>query len=131
MELIDRLALDSGTRRPLVVLPREVGAIARFQAELGARWPIAPEAFALMAQNWRYSSRKAKRELGYTTRPLDATLRRTADWYAELIGRGAIGGGTSAMSVASRAMRFADRLGVVAAMRVAERYAGRRLVTGP
>jgi dihydroflavonol-4-reductase len=67
VELIDRLAVNSGVERPLVVLPREMGAVAQVQGELGLRWPIAPEAFALMAQNWRYSSRKAKRELGYKT----------------------------------------------------------------
>ena len=130
-ELIDRLALDSGVQRPLVVLPREAGTLARVQGELGLRWPIAPEAFALMAQNWRYSSRKAKRELSYKTRPLDATLRRTIDWYAELIARGALDGrGLSPMSVAALGMRVADRAGLVSGLRAAERYVGRRLVTG-
>jgi dihydroflavonol-4-reductase len=131
VDLIDRLALGSGERRPLVVLPREVGTIARYQAQLGARWPIAPEAFALMAQNWRYSSRKAKRSLGYTTRPLDSTLQRTIDWYAELMRDGVFRGrGTSAMSLASAGMRVADGIGLVAGLRAAERYVGRRLVTG-
>jgi dihydroflavonol-4-reductase len=131
VELIDRLAVESGVHRPLVVLPREAGAVARVQAELGMRWPIAPEAFALMAQNWRYSSRKAKRELRYRTRPLDTTIGRTVEWYEELRARGALAGrGMSALSVASAGMRVADRAGLVAGLRVAERYVGRRLVTG-
>ena len=131
VELIDRLAVESGTTRPLMVLPREVGGLARAQAELGVRWPIAPEAFALMAQNWRYSSRKAKRELGYKTRPLEETIARTVEWYADLMGRGVLDGRRmSALSVASAWMRVADRTGLVAGLRAAERYAGRRLVTG-
>ena len=131
VELIDRLAVGSGEHRPLFVLPREMGTIARYQASLPARWPIAPEAFALMAQNWRYSSRKAKRELGYTTRPLDTTLTATLEWYAELMKNGVLRGrGTSVMSLASQGMRLADGLGLIAGLRAAERYVGRRLVTG-
>jgi dihydroflavonol-4-reductase len=131
VDLIDRLAVAADMRRPLAVLPREVGALARAQAGLGVRWPVAPEAFGLMAQSWRYSSRKAKRELGYRTRPLDATIRRTVKWYAELMSDGVFDGrGTSAMSLAATGMRVADGLGLVAGLRAAERYVGRRLVTG-
>ena len=131
VDLIDRLAVESGVERPLMVLPREVGSLARLQAELGVRWPVAPEAFALMAQNWRYSSRKAKRELGYKTRPLDATIRRTVDWYKELHASGALEGrGASPMSLAGAGMRVADRTGAISVLRAAERYLGRRFVTG-
>jgi dihydroflavonol-4-reductase len=131
VELIDRLALDSGVERPVMVLPREAGTVARVQAELGLRWPVAPEAFALMAQNWRYSSRKAKRELRYKTRPLEQTLSRTVEWYDELYRQGAFRPrSVSAMSLASVGMRVADRTGMIGALRAAERYTGRRLVTG-
>ncbi|HEX8051791.1 MAG TPA: NAD-dependent epimerase/dehydratase family protein [Thermoleophilaceae bacterium] len=131
VELIDRLAVESGVERPLVVLPREVGALARVQAELGGRWPVAPEAFALMAQNWRYSSRKAKRELRYRTRSLETTIARTVEWYEELHSRGVLERrGASALSLGAAGMRLADRAGLVAAARAAERYVGRRLVTG-
>src|SRR5947208_8304317 len=68
VELIDRLAVESGVRRPLAVLPREVGALARWQDDLRVPAPIAPEAFALMAQNWRASAEKAKPELRYKKR---------------------------------------------------------------
>jgi dihydroflavonol-4-reductase len=131
VELIDRLAVDSGVERPILVLPREAGTVARVQAELGVRWPVAPEAFALMAQNWRYSSRKAKKELRYKTRPLEQTLRRTVEWYDELYRAGAFTPrSASALSLASFGMRLADRAGLVSALRAAERYTGRRLVTG-
>jgi dihydroflavonol-4-reductase len=131
VELIDRLAVNSGIRRPLFVFPREVGGIARLQGELHVPGPIAPEAFALMAQNWRVSSRKAKRELGYRTRTLDRTVNATVDWYRGLIESGAIGGRrASPMNVAAAGMRVADRVGLVAGLRTAEGYLGRRLIAG-
>lgn len=130
-ELIDRMAAQSGVRHSLVVLPREVAGLARLQDELGLPGPIAPEALMLMAQNWRYSSRKAKRELGYRTRPLERTLEETIAWSRELIDAGAFRGrGVSALSLASASMRAAERAGLGAALRVAERYLGRRLVAG-
>src|SRR5204862_5707075 len=87
-ELIDRIAVMSGTSYPLLVLPTEVAYAAKAQDQLSVPGPIAPDAFMLMAQNWRYSSRKARRELGYRTRPLEKTLRETIDWYHELMANG-------------------------------------------
>jgi dihydroflavonol-4-reductase len=130
-ELIERVADQSGVRRTLLVLPRDVASFARLQQEVGMRGPIAPEALVLMAQNWRYSSRKAKRELGYRTRPLEQTLGETIEWCTELIEAGRLNGsGMSAMSVASAWIRGVDRLGLAAGLRAAERYTGRRLVAG-
>jgi dihydroflavonol-4-reductase len=130
-DLIDRIAAQSGVHHPLLVLPRDVAVLARLQAELGVRGPIAPEALMLMAENWRYSSRKAKRELGYKTRPLERTLGETIEWCRELIEAGAFSDrGLSALSVASAWMRGAERVGLGAGLRRLERYAGRRLVTG-
>jgi nucleoside-diphosphate-sugar epimerase len=130
-ELIDRLADQSGTHHPLLVLPRDVAALARLQTELRLPGPVAPEALILMAQNWRYSSRKAKKELGYKTRPLDKTLGETIEWAQGLIEAGAYRGrGMSVMSIGSAWMRGAERLGVGGGLRAAERYLGRRLVAG-
>jgi dihydroflavonol-4-reductase len=130
-ELIDRIAVLSGTSYPLLVLPPEVAYAAKAQGELGVPGPIAPDAFMLMAQTWRYSSRKARRELRYRTRPLEATLRDTIAWYHELISNGAFRGrGMSSLSVASRGMRLARRMGVVGGLRAAERYVSRRLIAG-
>ena len=131
VDLIDRLAAKSGVHHPLLVLPRDVAAVARLQSELGLPGPVAPEALILMAQNWRYSSRKAKKELGYKTRSLDKTLGETIAWSSELIEAGAYRGRRmSAMSVGSAWMRGAERLGLGSGLRAAERYLGRRLVTG-
>jgi dihydroflavonol-4-reductase len=131
VELIDRVAAQSGVHHPLLVLPRDVAALARLQDELGLPGPIAPEGLMLMARNWRYSSRKAKKDLGYRTRPLDRTLADTIEWSQELIAAGAFSGrGISALSLASAWMRGAERAGLGTALRAAERRLGRRLVAG-
>jgi dihydroflavonol-4-reductase len=131
VDVIDRIARMSGVHHPLLVLPREVAVLARLQGELHLPGPVAPEALLLMAQNWRYSSRRAKRELGYRTRQLDRTLGDTIEWYRELIAQGAFRGrSTSAMSFASASMRVAERAGFVRGLRAAERWTGRRLLAG-
>ncbi len=85
-----------------------------------------------MAQNWRYSSRKARRELGYRPRPLDRTLEDTVDWYRELIQAGSLGGASvSPLSLAAAGVRLAGRSGLLGGVATAERYLGRRLVLRP
>jgi dihydroflavonol-4-reductase len=131
VELIDRIAALSGVHHPLVVLPTETATLARAQRTLGLPSLIAPEGILLMAQNWRASSRKARRDLGYRARALEPTLRATIDWYGELIDRGVFAGRRpSAMSLASVGMRAAQRMGVIGAAQGIERYTGRRLVAG-
>lgn len=131
VEVIDRIAELSGIRHPLFVVPREAAAAARTAESLGVPGLVRAEGLVLMAQNWRYSSAKARRELGYRARSLDRTLRATIDWYLELIERGAFrGSGASPLSVASAAMRAADRLRLVDVLRGAEERLGRRLVAG-
>ncbi len=131
VDLIERVAELSGVRRPIAVLPPELGPAARRAEALGIPLPISAEGIVLMAQNWRYSSRKAKRELGYTTRRLDTTLKATIDWYKELIENGAFGyGPPTAMSLSAAGMHLADRTGLLGPVRAAERWAGRQLVAG-
>jgi dihydroflavonol-4-reductase len=129
VELFERVADLSGVRHPLLVLPREAGALARAAEAAGLPSPISAEGLVLMAQNWRYSSAKARRELGYRARALERTLTDTIDWYRRLIETGALGGGRpSALSVAAAGVRMAERAGAIGALRLAERYLGRRLV---
>ena len=131
VELIERVARLSGVHHPLVVLPPEAGALARRAEELRLASPVAGEGWLLMAQSWRYSSRKARRELGYRSRPLDRTLRDTIAWYLELIESGTFADGRrSPLSVAAAGVRLAGRAGLLRPLRLAERYAGRRLVVG-
>jgi dihydroflavonol-4-reductase len=131
VELIERVAELSGVRRPVVVLPPEAGAAARAAEALRLPSLVSAEGVVLMAQNWRYSSRKARRELGYRTRSLDRTLTDTIDWYLDLIERGEIGGGApSALSLAAAGVRLAGRAGVLRGLRALEGRTGRRLVVG-
>lgn len=132
VEVIDRVAELSGVRHPLLVIPPELAGVARRAESVGLRSPLmSAEGLVLMAQNWRYSSAKARRELGYRARSLDATLRATIDWYLELIESGAFRGSpASALSLASAGMRAAARLGAVDILRTAEHRLGRRFVTG-
>jgi dihydroflavonol-4-reductase len=129
VDLFERVAELSGVRHPLLVLPREAGRLARAAEAAGLPSPVSAEGLVLMAQNWRYSSAKARRELGYRARALDRTLADTIDWYRDLIDTGAFGRGrASALSLAAAGMRVADRAGALGALRIAERYVGRRLV---
>ena len=129
VELVERVAELSGVHHPLIVWPSESSELARVANALGVPLPVSPEGVVLMAQNWRYSSRKAKRELGYKVHPLDETLLDTIGWYRELIERGAVGKERpSPMSVGALGVRLASRTGMLAGLRVAERWTGRRFV---
>ena len=131
VELLERVGELSGARHPLAVLPPEVADLARRAEALRVPIAVSAEGLALMAQNWRYSSRKARRELGYRARTLDVTLRETIDWYRELLDDGVLAGGRpSTLSVTAAGMRFAGRVGLLRGVALAERYVGRRLVAG-
>lgn len=131
VELVDRVAAISGVHHPLLVIPPEVVPLARAAEALGLPGLISSEGLVLMAQDWRCSSAKARRELGYRARSLDRTVRATAEWYLELIERGAFDGAPrSPLSVAAAALRAADRLRLGQALRGAEAELGRRLVAG-
>jgi dihydroflavonol-4-reductase len=132
VSLLERVAELSGVRYPLVVLPAEAAAVARAMDALGLPTPGVSEGIVLMAQNWRYSSAKARRELGHRARPLDRTLEDTIDWYRELIDTGGLGGSPpSPMSLAAAGVRLAGRAGVLGGVQAAERWLGRRLVLRP
>jgi dihydroflavonol-4-reductase len=119
VELLGRVAELSGVHHPLVVLPPRAA---------GLPWLGAGEGISLMAQNWRYSSAKARRELGYRARSLDRTLRDTIDWYQQLPDDGRP---PSPMSLAAAGVRLAGATGLLGGLSVAERYLGRRLVMRP
>ena len=84
-----------------------------------------------MAQEWRFSSAKARRELGYRTRSLDETLRATIDWYVELMGRGAFdGAGRSSLSLMAQGTQTLDRIGGLIPLKLGQRLVGRRVIAG-
>jgi dihydroflavonol-4-reductase len=128
-ELIERVADLAEVRHPVLVIPREVAEAVAAAGSLSGGVVISPEAFALMAQDWRYSSDRAKKALGYRPRPIDATLRETVTWYRELIDAGVLGRGRpSPMSLGSLGMRVAGRAGGVRVLHALESWTGRRLV---
>jgi dihydroflavonol-4-reductase len=130
-QLIDRVAELSGVRYPIMVMPPAIGRVARFREALGIRGTISAEAFDLMGQDWRFSSQKARDELGYESRPLDETLENTIEWYLELIEAGAFAGSRgSGLSRIADSMRIASRLGLLVPIRVGQRVIGRRVVAG-
>lgn len=131
VELVDRVRELSGVSHPLAVIPREVAYAARFPEALGLPNVISAEAYVLMAQEWTYSSAKARRELGYKARPLRETLSATVDWYLGLIDSGAFRGeGPSRLSLASFGFRVGGRFSAAGALRLAQRRTGRQLVAG-
>ena len=132
IELLERVAKLSGIHHPVAVLPHELAVLARRAEALQIPMALSPEGMMLMAQNWSYSSSKARRELGYRPRRLEVTLRETIDWYRELIDSGALGEGRhSSLSLGAAGLRLADGLGLLAPLRLAERYTHRRFVARP
>jgi dihydroflavonol-4-reductase len=130
-QLIDRAAELSGVRHPIMVLPTAIGRVARLREALGLPGTISAEAFDLMRQDWRFTSKKAREELGYDTRPLDETLANTIEWYLELIDGGAFADSNgSGLSRMADSLRMASRLGLLTPVRVGQRVVGRRLVAG-
>jgi dihydroflavonol-4-reductase len=127
-EVVDRIARISGVRHPLIVLPPEVVGIA--DALRRAHVPLGVlEGIRLMAPDWRYSSARARRELGYRPRRANDTLARTVAWYTELIEDDRLAASRSrSFDVMTAGVRMADRLGLLGPLRVAGQVAGRRTV---
>jgi len=129
VDLVERVSKLAGIRHPVLVIPRDVAAAIAAAGSVSGGVIISPEAFALMAQDWRYSSQKAKKELGYQPRGLADTLRETVEWYMELIRSGALAGGRpSVMSLGSLGVRLAARAGGLRVVHAVEAWTGRRLV---
>ncbi len=129
--LIDRVADLSGVRYPIMVLPASVRRLAQIREALGLPGALSAEASNLMGQDWRFSSRKAREELGYESRPLDDTLQATIDSYLELMEAGAFADARgSGLSRWADSMRIASRLGLLMPLRVGQRVIGKRMLAG-
>lgn len=129
--LIDRVAQLSGVHHPVVVLPRETARLARIGDTLGLPELISVEGYELMAQDWRFSSAKAERQLGYRSQPLDHTLRGTLNWYESLIeSRAFANAHRSSLSTLAAGTRTLGRLGVLEPVKLAQRIVGRRVIAG-
>jgi dihydroflavonol-4-reductase len=130
-ELIDHVADVSGRRHPVLVLPPETARVAQIREAMKLPAALPAEGFGLMSKNWRFSSEKAKRELGYSARPLDETIRATVDWYLELMADGVFDGAErSSMSTIAGGLGRAGSLGLLHPIRIGQRLAGRRVLAG-
>jgi dihydroflavonol-4-reductase len=129
--LIDRVAELSEVHYPVMVLPPGIARLGRVREAIGIPGPMPAEATDLMGRDWRFSSNKADRELGYSARPLDETLQATIDWYRELIEAGAFRDAPdSSLSRISDGMRTASQLGMLMPLRIGQRVLGRQMVVG-
>jgi dihydroflavonol-4-reductase len=127
-EVVERIARISGVRHPLIVLPPEVVGLADALKRAHVSLAIV-EGIRLMAPDWRYSSARARRELGYRPRAANDTLRRTVAWYTELIEDDRLAASnTRSLDLMTAGVRMADRLGLLAPLRAAGQMAGRRTV---
>lgn len=114
-----------------MVLPAGIRRLAQIREAIGLPGALSAEASNLMGQDWRFTSRKARDELGYETRPLDDTLDATIEWYLELIEAGAFADSrVSGLSRWADSMRIASRLGLLTPLRLGQRVTGRRIVAG-
>jgi dihydroflavonol-4-reductase len=127
-EVIERVAKLSGIEHPLLVLPPGVATAATALQRVGAGFG-ALEGMRLMAPEWRYSSAKARRELGYSPRSATDTLERTVEWYLELIEDDRLPARrTRSFDLATGAIRLADRVGLLVPLKLAGSLAGRKTV---
>ena len=84
----DRLFADlarlSGIEPPALRLPVPAAlALAEALARAPGPTPITPVEVRSAAKWWTYRSTKARRELGWTTRPHEETVEATVNWYRE------------------------------------------------
>ena len=119
----DRLFADlarlSGVEPPAVKLPFEAAVLlARGLPPLPGVPRVTEAELRAMGRWWAYSSRKARRELGWKPRHHEDSLRRTVEWYREREG--------DRMRPAGTRQPLALR-GTGAALRRASRLAGRMM----
>src|SRR3954447_18083059 len=128
-ELIDHVADVSGHKHPVLVTPPETARVAQIREAMKLPSALPAEGFGLMSKDWRFSSEKAKRELGYETRPIDETIRATVDWYRELIESGAFHDEErSSMSTVAGVVGQAAALGLLYPLRLGGLVVGRQVV---
>jgi dihydroflavonol-4-reductase len=85
--LFGELARFSGVEGPAVRLPLSVAlALAEAAARAPGPTPLTPAEVRAAAHWWTYRSAKARRELGWTTRPHEDTVEATVRFHAERLG---------------------------------------------
>jgi dihydroflavonol-4-reductase len=127
-EVIERVGRVSGVRNPVLVLPPEITRAAELLKRAGLPFTLL-EGIRLMAPDWRYSSAKAKRELGYRPRGAGETIKRTVEWYMELIEDDRFPSpGSRTFGMMSGGVRLASRFGLLLPLKMAGQITRRRTV---
>jgi dihydroflavonol-4-reductase len=127
-EAMERVSQLAGVHHPLLVIPAGLSAGANALRRLGLPSGVL-EGIRLMAPEWRYSSAKAQRELGYKPKRAADTLKRTVDWYLELIDDDRLPAGrTRSFDLMSAWVRNAERFGLLFPLKAAGQLTGRRVV---
>ena len=83
-KLFEMLAHICQKRPPRLKIPVQAGQIVGYLAEkILSDPPIDFQAATILGQYWYYDSTKARRELGFTSRPLEESLRDAVTWFCE------------------------------------------------
>jgi dihydroflavonol-4-reductase len=108
--LFGELERFSGVEGPAVRLPLRVAlALAETASRAPGPTPLTPSEVRAAGHWWTYRSAKARRELGWTTRPHEDTVEATVRWHEERLGdRIARGGGRQPVGwrIVGRAVRM-------------------------
>jgi len=88
LEAWQKFAEVTGAKPPWFAAPPPLAAIAGFGGDVWARLTghepdVNSAAIVLAKLPKNYTSAKAQRELGYSNRPLDVTVRDAWDWFVE------------------------------------------------
>ncbi|HEY2367806.1 MAG TPA: hypothetical protein VGH87_15520, partial [Polyangiaceae bacterium] len=83
-----RIGRIANVRVPKIALPKAIGLRAAAMMEAGARRSgkeplVTYKEAAFTSSSPHFSNEKAKRELGFTVRPLDETLARAVAYFKE------------------------------------------------
>jgi dihydroflavonol-4-reductase len=73
----------SGIDPPVKLPARAASAAAALLGGRGRSWPLTPLEVRAASQWWTYRSTKARRELGWRSRPHEETLEATVNWHLE------------------------------------------------
>jgi dihydroflavonol-4-reductase len=85
--LFAELQRISGVEAPALRLPVAAAlALAQAAARAPGPTPVTPAEIRAAAHWWTYRSSKARRELGWTTRPHEDTVEETVQYHAERLG---------------------------------------------
>ncbi len=113
--LFAELSRLSGVEPPAMVVPARVAAVLAEAAAHGpVRAPVSPEEIRAASLWWTCRSARARKELGWTSRPHEDTVEETVRWWEERLGdRLARAPRTqpAGLRLAGAALRMAEELG--------------------